>query len=84
MHVFLQHAPIGTERAHYLELTLVPDLFGSWELLLQSGPVGGRARLRRQQYDTRAEAQAAFDKARDAELRRGYQIIERLPQGRTP
>ena len=78
MHVFLRQDPVGTEPAHYLELTLVPDLFGSrWELLLESGPVGGRASLRRQHYDTAADAQAAFDKARDAVLRRGYQIIIR-------
>jgi predicted DNA-binding WGR domain protein len=74
MRVFLQHNPDGTEPAHYLQLTLQLDLFGGWELLQESGQVGGRSRLRRQQFADPAEAQAAFDKARDAELRRGYQI----------
>lgn len=74
MRVFLLHLPVGSDPAHYLQLTLQPDLFGSWELLLESGPVGGRARLRRLQFTDEAEARTAFDKARDAELRRGYQI----------
>jgi len=74
MRVFLQQIPVGAEPVHYLQLTLQPDLFGGWELLQESGQIGGRSRLRRQQFDDEDQARAAFDKARDSELRRGYQI----------
>lgn len=74
MRVFLQHHPGGTEPARYLQLTLQPDLFGCWELLCESGQVGGRAQLRREVFTQAEVAQRAFDKARDLQLQRGYQI----------
>lgn len=74
MRVFLQHDPVGSEPAYYLQLTLQQDLFGGWELLHESGQIRGRAKLRRQLFADAAEALTAFEKARDAELRRGYQI----------
>ncbi|MGE8209903.1 MAG: hypothetical protein ACN6RH_10315 [Stenotrophomonas rhizophila] len=74
MRVFLQHHPGGTEPARYLQLTLQPDLFGSWELLHESGVVGGRARLRCEVFAQAEPAQRAFEKTRDIHLQRGYQI----------
>lgn len=74
MRVFLQQHPGGLEPARYLQLTLQPDLFGGWELLRESGLVGGRAQLRRELYLQAGQAHAAFEKARDAQLTRGYQI----------
>ncbi|HCV95205.1 hypothetical protein D3C87_994320 [compost metagenome] len=74
MRVFLQQHPSGAEPARYLQLTLQPDLFGGWELLRESGLVGGRAQLRRELFLQAGQAQHAFEKARDAQLQRGYQI----------
>ncbi|HET6396616.1 MAG TPA: WGR domain-containing protein [Pseudoxanthomonas sp.] len=75
MRIFLQQPPVAGEPTRYLQLTLQPDLFGGWELLRESGQVGGKSQLRREQYLLQAEATAAFEKARDAQLKRGFQVV---------
>ncbi|MET0290139.1 MAG: WGR domain-containing protein [Pseudoxanthomonas sp.] len=75
MRVFLQQRPEGAEAPRYLQLSLQPDLFGGWELLRETGQIGGRAQLRREQYLGQPEATAAFEKLRDAHLKRGFQVM---------
>ncbi len=75
MRVFLQQHPAAGESPRYLQLTLQPDLFGGWELLRESGQIGGRGQLRREQYLAQTEATAAFEKARDTHLKRGFQVM---------
>jgi len=74
MRVFLQQIPVGSEPPKYIQLSLQPDLFGNWELLRQTGTVGGRSQLRRERFASADEATAAFEKARDSQLQRGYQV----------
>ena len=74
MRLFLQQRPAAGESPRYVQLTLQPDLFGGWELLRESGQVGGRSQLRREQYLLQAEATAAFEKARDGHVKRGFQV----------
>ena len=75
MHVYLQHPDAGAQAPRFLRLTLLPDLLGGWELLRESGRVGNRSQLRRGLVLQAVEARHAFDKARDAELHRGFQIL---------
>ncbi|KRA51674.1 WGR domain-containing protein [Pseudoxanthomonas sp. Root630] len=75
MRVFLQQRPDAGEAPRYVQLTLQPDLFGGWELLRETGQVGGRATLKREQYLLQDEANAAFEKARDSHLKRGFQLM---------
>jgi predicted DNA-binding WGR domain protein len=75
MRVFLQQLPVGEDSPRYLQLSLQPDLFGGWELLRESGQIGGRAQLRRDLFLHQDEALRAFEKARDAQLKRGFQIM---------
>lgn len=75
MHVHLQQPAIGSEAPRFLRLSLQPDLLGSWELLRESGRAGARSQLRRELFLQELEARQAFDKARDAELHRGFTII---------
>ena len=75
MRVFLQQRPDAGEAPRYVQLTLQPDLFGGWELLRETGQLGGRAQLRREQYLLQDEANAAFEKARDSHLKRGFQLM---------
>ena len=42
--------------------------------LRESGQLGGRAQLKREQYLLQEEATTAFEKARDAHVKRGFQI----------
>ncbi|MBD9479521.1 WGR domain-containing protein [Pseudoxanthomonas sp. PXM02] len=75
MRVLLQQRPDAGEAPRYVQLTLQPDLFGGWELLRESGQIGGRATLKREQYLLQDEANAAFEKARDSHLKRGFQLM---------
>ncbi|MBN5050437.1 WGR domain-containing protein [Stenotrophomonas maltophilia] len=75
MHVHLQQPADGAQAPRFLRLTLVLDLFGGWELLRESGRVGARSQLRRELYLKADEARHAYEKARDAELHRGFQIL---------
>lgn len=75
MRILLQQRPNAGESPRYIQLTLVPDLFGGWELQRESGQIGNRPQLRREQYLAQEEANAAFERARDASLKRGYQVM---------
>jgi predicted DNA-binding WGR domain protein len=75
MRLFLQQRPTAGESPRYVQLTLQPDLFGGWELLRETGQIGGRAQLKREQYLLQDEAHAAFEKARDAQIKRGFQVM---------
>ena len=46
-----------------------------WTLYRESGTQGGRATLKRDQYLERDEAIAAFEKMRDATLKRGFRVM---------
>lgn len=75
MRVLLQQRPNAGEAPRYVQLTLQPDLFGGWELLRETGQIGGRATLKREQYLLQDEATAAFEKARDSHVKRGFQVM---------
>jgi predicted DNA-binding WGR domain protein len=74
MRVFLQQRPAGDEPPRFVQLMLQPDLLGGWTLVRESGLVGGRSQLRREQYLDQAGAVAAFEQARDAQLKKGFQL----------
>ena len=82
MRILLQQRPAPGEAPRYLQLTLQPDLFGGWELLRETGQIGGRAQLKREQYLLQDEATAAFEKVRDTHLKRGFQMT--FVQGAEP
>ena len=87
MRVFLQQIPVGPEPPKYIQLTLQPDLFGGWVLLRETGLIGGRSQLRREQFFDPDQATAAFEKARDTQLQRGFQVTYvsgSHPLARTP
>lgn len=58
-----------------MQLTLQQDLLGGWMLLRESGQVGGRSQLKREQFLDHVAAQTALEAARDAYLRRGYRLM---------
>lgn len=82
MRIFLQQPPSAGEAAKYVQLTLQPDLFGGWELLRESGQLGGRSQFKREQYLQQDQATHAFEKARDSHLKRGFRMT--FVQGAEP
>ncbi|MDE2156925.1 MAG: WGR domain-containing protein [Xanthomonadaceae bacterium] len=75
MRLYLQTMPASTEAPRYVQITLEQDLLGGWTLYRESGIEGGRATLKREQYLERDEAIVAFEKARDAQIKRGYRVM---------
>ena len=75
MRLLLQQRPDGREAPRFVQLQLQPDLLGGWTLLRETGQIGGRATLKREQYLLQDEANAAFEKARDSHLKRGFQLM---------
>lgn len=75
MRLLLQQRPDGTDAPRFVQLMLQKDLLGGWTLVRETGQVGGRSTVRRQQYLDEAEAFAALEHARDQQLRRGFQLM---------
>ena len=75
MRLLLQQRPLAGESPKYVQLVLQQDLLGGWSLLRESGQTGGKATLKREQYLDQAQAVAAFERARDAQLKRGFQVM---------
>lgn len=82
MRLLLQQRPDGNEAPRFVQLMLQPDLLGGWALVRESGVIGGRSQLRREQFDDQASAMAALEAARDQQLKRGLQLVfaEGAPQ----
>jgi len=75
MRLFLQQKPNADEAPRYVQLVLQQDLLGGWTLLREAGQIGGRSQLRREQYLERDAAISAFEKARDQQIQRGFQVM---------
>ena len=75
MRLLLQQRPDGREAPRFVQLQLQPDLLGGWTLLRETGQIGGKASLKREQYLERGAALAAFEKARDAQVRKGFLVM---------
>ena len=76
MRLLLQQRPDGREAPRFVQLMLQPDLLGGWTLVRESGQIGGRSTLRREQFlDHQASAMAALESARDQQLKRGFQLM---------
>ena len=75
MRLLLQQRPDGREPPRFVQLMLEPDLLGGWALVRETGQIGGRSTLRREQYLDQASAMAAFEHARDLQLKKGFQLM---------
>ncbi|MFD0739331.1 hypothetical protein ACFQZQ_08570 [Lysobacter koreensis] len=75
MRLLLQQRPDGPEAPRFVQLMLQPDLLGGWTLVRESGQIGGRSTLRREQFLDRDAAFHALEQARDQQLKRGLQLM---------
>ncbi|MGN7726030.1 WGR domain-containing protein [Luteimonas sp. 22616] len=74
MRLFLQQRSDGRDAPRFVQLMLQPDLLGGWELVRETGQLGGRSTVRREQFLDQASAVAALEHARDQQLKRGFQL----------
>jgi len=75
MRLFLQQKPLAGETPKFVQLVLEQDLLGGWLLIRETGQTGGRSQLKREQYLDRDQALAAFERARDAQVKRGFHVM---------
>ena len=75
MRLLLQQRPEGSEAPRFVQLMLQGDLLGGWTLVRESGQIGGRSQLRREQVPDHDSALAALEAARDAQIKRGFQLM---------
>ena len=75
MRLLLQQRPLAGEPPKYVQLILQQDLLGGWQLLRESGQTGGKATLRKELFLDQGQAIDAFEKARDAQIKRGFQVM---------
>ncbi|HET8818194.1 MAG TPA: WGR domain-containing protein [Xanthomonadaceae bacterium] len=75
MRLLLQQRPEGREAPRFVQLMLERDLLGGWSVVRESGQIGGRSQLRRDQFPDQASATAAFEHARDLQLKKGFQVM---------
>jgi hypothetical protein len=76
MRIYMQTMPAAAgEAPRYVQITLEQDLLGGWTLYRESGTQGGKASLKRDVYLERDAALAAFEKARDAQIKKGFKVM---------
>jgi predicted DNA-binding WGR domain protein len=75
MRILLQQRPDGPEAPRFVQLQLEADLLGGWSVIRESGQIGKRSTLRRDQYPDQASALTAFERARDQTLKKGFQLV---------
>lgn len=75
MRLLLQQRPGGPEAPRFVQLMLQPDLLGGWTLVRETGQIGGRSTVRREQFLDQASAVTALEQARDQQLKRGFQVM---------
>lgn len=72
----MQTKPTDTQDIpRYYQITLQQDLLGGWMLTREWGQQGGRVSLKREVFLERDDALAAFEQARDTQLKRGFLIM---------
>jgi len=75
MRLFMQTRPTEAEAPRYYQLVLQQDLLGGWTLYREWGQPGSRTSSKREIYLERDAALAAFEHARDLQVRRGFQVM---------
>jgi predicted DNA-binding WGR domain protein len=75
MRLFMQTKAAGAEAPRYYQIVLEQDLLGGWTLFREWGQQGSRASSRRELFLERDAAVLAFERARDAQLKRGFQVM---------
>ena len=75
MRIFLQQRPVAGEPPRFYQLSLEQDLLGGWTLYREWGQQGARSSLKREVYLDHDSALAAFEKARDSQVKRGFRVV---------
>jgi predicted DNA-binding WGR domain protein len=75
MRIYMQIPPEGDKAPRYYHLHLQEDLLEGWTLVREWGYQGSGGRLKREHFSNREAAEEALLRARDDQLKRGYQVV---------
>ncbi|MBX3689698.1 WGR domain-containing protein [Dokdonella sp.] len=76
MRVFMQTQAVGADAPRYYQIVLQQDLLGGWTLFREWGQQGRhRASSKSEVFLERDAALLAFERARDAQIGRGFRIM---------
>ncbi len=75
MRIYMQTRPADAEAPRYYQLVLQQDLLGGWTLYREWGRQGARMSVKREVYLDRDAALVAFERARDAQVKRGFHVM---------
>lgn len=75
MRVLMQQPAKGLEAPRYVSISLQQDLLGGWTLVRETGHIGGKSQLKREQILDTELAIQAFEAARAVHSRKGFQVV---------
>jgi len=75
MRVYLQIVPEQDKAPRFYQLVLQEDLINGWTLVREWGQQGSPGRVKKDHFLSREDALNALLQVRDAQLKRGYQVV---------
>lgn len=75
MRVYLQIVPEADKPPRFYQLVLQEDLINGWTLVREWGQQGSPGRVKKDHFTSREGALNALLQVRDAQLKRGYQVV---------
>ncbi len=75
MRIYLQTPYCADRASRFYHLFLQEDLFGGWMLVKEWGFQGASGTMQREHFASKEEALHALLSCRDAQIRRGYQVM---------
>ena len=73
LHIYLEHHVPDQNMHRFYQLFVTPGLFDDWSLVREWGRVGSPGTVRKNWFDTEAEAHFAKDTLCAAKQKKGYQ-----------
>jgi len=75
MRLYMQIPPEGDKAPRYYHLHLQEDLLEGWTLIREWGYQGAAGRVKKEHFQNREDAESALLRARDEQIKRGYQVV---------
>ncbi len=75
MRIYMQIPPGDTGAPKFYHLHLQEDLIEGWTLVREWGYQGARGRMVKDHYPDRDSAENALLQVRDAQIKKGYQVV---------
>ena len=75
MRIYMQIPPEGDKAPRYYHLHMQEDLLEDWTLIREWGYQGARGRVKKEHFQDREAAEAALLRARNEQIKRGYQVV---------